>query len=108
MYDLKEAIVTLRRLFLLVLVLVCLIGATKSLEMVNEELDSANGELTTEEKWTLASEKADEYTVYIDGDKASEDFDAFGVNQYKYFIRVDKNNKKIYLNKKTFLERIVP
>lgn len=59
------------------------------------------------EQWNLVSEKSDEYTVYIDGDKAPEDFDAFGVDQDKYSIRVDTENKKIYLNKKSFLEQIV-
>lgn len=47
-----------------------------------------------------------EYTVYIDGNKVPENFDAFGVRQDDYFIRVDTKNKKIYLNKKTFLDKL--
>lgn len=52
------------------------------------------------------SENTDEYTVYIDGNKVPENFDAFGVRQDDYFIHVDTKNKKIYLNKKTFLDKL--
>lgn len=62
--------------------------------------------IAIEEEWTLVSENTDEYTVYIDGNKVPENFDAFGIRQDDYFIRVDTKNKKIYLNKKTFLDKL--
>lgn len=82
-----------------------LIYANSVPENLNDKLTADLKHHGIEEDLGITTEEAKEYTVYIDGNKASKKFDAFAINQNHYYIRVDTQKKKIYLNKKNALEQ---
>ncbi len=104
--EIRDSFFMFMRIGVIIFVLAGLIYANSVLENLNDKLTADLNHHAIEEDLGITTEEAKEYTVYIDGNKASKDFDAFGINQNHYYIRVDTQKKKIYLNKKNALEQI--
>lgn len=55
-----------------------------------------NNGYTTEQRWEMAEELKENYTIYVDGEKQSKDFDIDGLSHAKFGIEINIDKKAIY------------
>ena len=55
-----------------------------------------NNGYTTEQRWEMAEELEEEYTIYVDGEKKNKDFNIDGLSHAKYGIEINIDKKAIY------------
>lgn len=55
-----------------------------------------NNGYTTEQRWEMAEELEEEYTIYVDGEKKNKGFNIDGLSHAKYGIEINIDKKAIY------------
>lgn len=55
-----------------------------------------NNGYTIEQRWEMAEELKEDYTIYVDGEKQSKDFDIDGLSHAKFGIEINIDKKAIY------------
>lgn len=53
-----------------------------------------NNGYTTEQRWEMAEELKENYTIYVDGEKKNKDFNIDGLSHAKYGIEINIDKKQ--------------